>query len=323
MQDLTTKHSYIDIINEFRNLIDFINYDEVLLEKLFQIISNHFNFEAIGIFLNSPDNLKTNTLELFTRSADINTKKIETSFFNSMSKFKQIIKSETKLHYYQHDSITIDLKNELTLPFLFNEKLLGGICIYSSQEILKEDIETFNLIVREFLSIFKLRYIYSEQVFKSSIDALTGLYNRNQFDIGLTQEFNRAERYKTPFSIAMIDIDHFKKINDNFGHQFGDYVLKEIAKIIQHAFRKTDIVYRYGGEEIVIIMPETPVGKAYLPLEKLRKNIVSHNFLDKKVTISIGVAEYKNDTKNGNEIVKNADIKLYQAKQNGRNIVCS
>ena len=69
--------------------------------------------------------------------------------------------------------------------------------------------------------------------------------------------------------------------------------------------------------------PETPVEKAYLPLEKLRKNIVSHNFLDKKVTISIGVAEYKDDTKNGNEIVKNADIKLYQAKQNGRNIVCS
>ena len=91
MQDLATKHSYIDIINEFRNLIDFINYDEVLLEKLFQIISNHFNFEAIGIFLNSPDNLKTNTLELYTRNININTKKIETSFFNSMSKFKQII----------------------------------------------------------------------------------------------------------------------------------------------------------------------------------------------------------------------------------------
>ena len=68
MQDLTTKHSYIDIINEFRNLIDFINYDEVLLEKLFQIISNHFNFEAIGIFLNSPDNLKSNTLEQIGRA---------------------------------------------------------------------------------------------------------------------------------------------------------------------------------------------------------------------------------------------------------------
>lgn len=322
MQNITIENSYIDIINEFRSLVDFINYDEVLYEKMFEIISNHFEFEATGIFFNSPDALKLNTLELYLKNTNLDSKGIETKFFNNMSKFKQIINHEAKAHYFEQNTKNITLENELTIPFMFNEKLLGGICLYSSDKILKDSIDIFNLIIKEFLTIFKLKYIYAEQIFKSSVDSLTGLYNRNQFDIGLEQEFNRAKRYNTPFSIAMIDIDHFKNINDNFGHQFGDYVLKEIAQIIQHVFRKTDIVYRYGGEEIVIIMPETTTEKAHLPLNKLRNNIATHDFDGKNVTISVGIADYTDTLKSKSEIVKNADIKLYQAKESGRNTIC-
>ena len=311
---------YIDIINEFRSLIDFINYKDVLIEKMFQIIDMHFNSIAAGIFFNSPDNLEINSLEFFTRNISLNIKDLEQKFFSSMGKFKQIIKHKTNLHILERNNENIILNNELILPFMFEEKLIGGICIFSDKDILKDEIEVFNFIINEFLSIFKLKYIYAEQVFKSSIDGLTGLYNRNQFDISLNQEFNRSQRYKTPFSLAMIDIDHFKNINDSLGHQFGDFVLKEISKIIQHAFRKTDIVYRYGGEEIVILMPETDSEHAILPLERLREKIANYNFRNKNVTVSIGVAGFDNNN-SAAEILKKADNMLYKAKNSGRNKV--
>ena len=318
MMNYTENTKYIDIINEFRSLIDFINYKDVIVEKMFQIIEKHFEFQAAGVFFNSPDNLEINTLELAVKNITIDTDLIENKFFQSMSEFKQIIKHKTELHIINRNTKKISVNNELILPFMFSDKLIGGICIFSDKDILKDEIEIFNFIINEFLSIFKLKYIYAEQVFKSSVDGLTGLYNRHQFDISLNQEFNRSQRYNTPFTLAMIDIDHFKRINDTCGHQFGDFVLKEISQIIQHAFRKTDIVYRYGGEEIVILMPETDSEHAMLPLERLRQKISSHDFGGKNVTVSIGVADYKNNN-SASEILKSADNMLYQAKNSGRN----
>lgn len=324
MMNCTEKNptsGYLNIINEFRSLIDFINYKDVLIEKMFHIFRNHFSFEAAGIFFNSPDSLEVNTLELCIMNNDIDLEFVEKKFFHAMSEFKQIIKHKIKPHYQTNIRNKTKISEELILPFMFNDKLLGGICVFADKSMLKEDVDTFNFIINELLSVFKLKYIYAEQVFKSSVDSLTGLYNRTQFDINLNQEFNRSQRYNTPFSVAMIDIDHFKNINDTLGHQFGDYVLIEIAKIIQHAFRKTDIVYRYGGEEIVIIMPETDAEHAYLPLERLRKKISKHNFNNKHVTVSLGIADFNNKTLSAAEILKNADKMLYKAKESGRNKV--
>ena len=319
---LLKNNNYIDIINDFRNLIDFINYNDVLIEKMFQILEKHFNFEVTGIFFNSPDIYGINILNLLIKNKNISIKNIEQKFFNQMSEFKQIIKTKSNIIQTQINNYNQkNFENELIVPFLFQNKLLGGICIISENEILKTDISTYNFLINELLSIFKLKYLYSEQIFKSSIDGLTELYNRHQFDINLSQEFNRSQRYNTPFTLAMIDIDYFKNINDNYGHQFGDFVLKEISQIIKNSFRKTDIVFRYGGEEITIIMPETTSKNALLPLEKLRDKISKHNFNNKNVTVSIGVADFNNDIKTPNEILKKADEMLYLAKENGRNQV--
>lgn len=323
MNDFLLKNNnYINIINDFRNLIDFINYNDVLIEKMFHILEKHFNFEGAGIFFNSPDIYGVNTLNLLINNKNSNVKKIEKDFFNRMSEFKQIINTKSNVIQTEiNSSNNKNFENELIVPFLFQNKLLGGICIISENEILKTDISTYNFLINELLSIFKLKYLYSEQIFKSTVDGLTGLYNRHQFDINLNQEFNRSKRYKTPFTLAMIDIDYFKNINDSYGHQFGDFVLKEISQIIQNTFRKTDVVFRYGGEEITIIMPETSSKKALLPLEKLRDKISKHNFNSKNVTISIGVADFNNDIKTSTDILKKADEMLYSAKENGRNQV--
>lgn len=323
MINCVENNNYINIVNEFRSLIDFINYNDVLIEKMFQICKKYFQFDAAGIFFNSPDNLETNTLHLCIKNNSTDIKYIENCFFKEISHYKQVIKQST-VQYYQSNKPQVIKKhkylNEFILPFTFADKLIGGMCIFSEKSMFNQNIDTFNLLISEFLSIFKLKYIFQEQIFKSCVDSLTGLYNRHQFDIGLEQEFNRSKRYKTPFSIAMIDIDHFKHINDTYGHQFGDYVLKEISQIIQHTFRKTDIVYRYGGEEIVIIMPATDSEHAYLPLEKLREKISNTRFKGRHVTVSIGIGEYK-DNLSAKDILKHADEMLYKAKNKGRDRV--
>ncbi|GAB6046053.1 hypothetical protein JCM11957_16520 [Caminibacter profundus] len=119
-------------------------------------------------------------------------------------------------------------------------------------------------------------------------------------------------------SILFFDVDFFKKVNDNYGHEFGDFVLSEIGKTLKNIFRKSDIVGRWGGEEFIVVLPETSFEDAKKVAKKLRKTIENYDFKGKKFTISVGVSEY-----NGNleESLKKADIALYQAKKSGRNQV--
>ncbi len=153
----------------------------------------------------------------------------------------------------------------------------------------------------------------------SQTDQLTKLYNRRFILKALEDEFNRAKRYKTIFSVILFDIDHFKQVNDVFGHNAGDDVLREISQLINNIVRTTDKVSRWGGEEFLILCCETEGEKAKLLAEKLRKNVEKHNFpIDRQVTISGGVSAFNNEI-NITELIEKADEKLYQAKNSGRN----
>jgi len=310
----------VSIINEFRGLSAFINNDIILIENLYDVLNKYIRFDCLGVFFNSPDTQHENDLYLFAKKK-IDFEKINNEFFDKVSGNKQDLR--TKLHLIHKAPLDSEVENcsELFIPLLWDGILLGGIGVYYSDEVIIDDAELFNFIIEECLRVFKLKYMFSEQIHNSAIDGLTGLYNRHQFDIALDREFNRAERYKTKFSLLMLDIDYFKNINDTLGHTFGDYVLKEVAKIINKSLRKTDIIYRYGGEEIAIIMSETGVENANLPAEKLRKEIERYNFNDKNVTVSIGIADY-NQQATPKDIIEQADRMLYRAKQTGRNRVC-
>lgn len=171
--------------------------------------------------------------------------------------------------------------------------------------------------------IKKINFMYSHTRYLSLTDALTGLYNRRHFDRTVEREFLRSKRYNRDLSIAIIDVDFFKKINDEYGHLCGDYILKEVAYLILDNFRKTDIVFRYGGEEFVVLLTETPLQQTRIPLERLRQTIERQTFTYEnkpiKVTISIGVAT--NTASCVNEFLNNADKALYTAKNSGRNTV--
>lgn len=171
--------------------------------------------------------------------------------------------------------------------------------------------------------IKKINFMYSQTRYMSVTDPLTGLYNRRHFEENLEREFLRASRYKSNLSFAIIDVDYFKKVNDTYGHSTGDYVLKEIAYLILKTFRKTDMVFRYGGEEFAVIITETPLEKAVIPLERLRKLVEEYPFnydgKDINVTISIGASDVSKSTESVHKLFDDADKALYKAKENGRN----
>lgn len=155
----------------------------------------------------------------------------------------------------------------------------------------------------------------------SMIDQLTKIYNRRKLDEVLFHEFNRAIRYEKPLSVMLIDIDFFKKINDTHGHQIGDEVLQNVAQIFQDHIRSTDYVGRYGGEEFMIICPETQKDAALILAQKLRQIIEEYPFkVVKSVTVSIGVSEYAPELSVA-DVIEKSDKALYKAKAQGRNQV--
>jgi diguanylate cyclase (GGDEF)-like protein len=166
---------------------------------------------------------------------------------------------------------------------------------------------------------------YHETIFNMTIkDGLTDVSNKRQLDNVLAKEISRAQRHERPLSLLMIDIDHFKDVNDTYGHLAGDSVLKDLAAILQKRLRPDDEVARYGGEEFTAILPETPVAGAVKIAEDLRRLVERHDFVVEgeriRVTVSIGAAELGRGM-TMNAFYKAADEALYEAKHGGRNQV--
>lgn len=155
-------------------------------------------------------------------------------------------------------------------------------------------------------------------------DKVTGLYNRHYFDKTVAREFAAIKSTGRVLSILFIDLDHFKKINDKYGHKTGDDVLRGVAWLIQKACRKTDLVARFGGEEIVVALPNTLAVNALKIAEEIRGIVERQTakILDVAVTVSIGVAAFPEDGDSLKMILERADKALYQAKEKGRNCVC-
>ncbi len=155
----------------------------------------------------------------------------------------------------------------------------------------------------------------------SATDILTQIYNRMAFNDFLDAELQRALRYKTGMSLIMFDIDHFKVVNDTYGHLAGDEVLKALVKVVQLSIRKVDILARWGGEEFMILAPQATLAAAQELAERLRKEIEAHDFsLSGKITVSLGVTTYR-DQDGADSIIKRVDNALYRAKEKGRNRV--
>lgn len=201
---------------------------------------------------------------------------------------------------------------ELIVPGVF---FLGAVFVWLSAKL---SLETA-------IDVMRISVLEEE----SMTDPLTGVLNRRYLDRRLREEIAKARRYRLPLCVMLLDIDHFKQVNDRHGHQAGDRVLAILGKVASEALRETDVLTRYGGEEFLIIAPHTPRTGALEVAERLRKRIESHDFglpaaegvIGSGVTVSIGLACLGEGGKNHEELVRAADENLYLAKQRGRNQV--
>ncbi len=200
-------------------------------------------------------------------------------------------------------------------------RVAGDAFSEQDERILKLLINAFEITLKN----IQLRNQIQAQAIK---DGLMGIFNHRYLKSKLEEEMHRSKRYKSPLTLIITDVDYFKKFNDTHGHLLGDRVLKEIAVILADSVRETDIVARYGGEELAILLPETPLDAACEVAERIRKNIAEYPFIGKDnqpvaMSVSIGVSCLFNEVElEPSELIVRTDTALYRAKHQGRNQIC-
>jgi diguanylate cyclase (GGDEF)-like protein len=161
--------------------------------------------------------------------------------------------------------------------------------------------------------------LYQDLRDAAEIDFLTNIYNRRATQQILIKQFNQFKRYNSVCSLILLDIDHFKTVNDNYGHETGDKVLQDVTEILKTQLRKTDTLGRWGGEEFLCVLPNTNQEKAIEVAEKLRSAVAKNKIVNIACTISLGVKMFDSNDNTVDEAIKHADDVLYKAKHNGRN----
>jgi two-component system, cell cycle response regulator len=226
-----------------------------------------------------------------------------------------------------------ELKSIAVLPLYCRNQLLGSINLGSmdSRRFTRHHATDFLARLGKICGVCLENTINRERLLISGLtDPLTELHNRRYLDRRLTEELSRASRYRQPLSCLFIDADHFKRINDSYGHQAGDSVLRELASRIRSQLRASDVATRYGGEEFALLLPQTGLSEALLLAERIRLEVASSPIpLDDgrelQLTVSIGVSKTlpmlgkSQHQEVGEHLLANADQALYQAKANGRN----
>lgn len=225
------------------------------------------------------------------------------------------------------------IRNLLGIPLYFKDAPLksgGGLFVANkvgNHPFAQEDEELLKILSIESTATIqnaRLHLVVSELATK---DSLTGLCNRRSFSKQLMEEINRATRYHRPFSVMMLDIDYFKKINDAHGHLAGDSILQQLAKILTQQVREIDTVARYGGEEFIVLLPKTILSNALRVGNRMRSIVEQNCFISPnqekmRITISIGIASSSAHVTTAETLIEQADHALYQAKHAGRNQVC-
>ncbi len=211
----------------------------------------------------------------------------------------------------------------LSVPLTVKDRIIGVLNVSKSIPCTfnEGDLELFTALSAQGAIAIDNAILYKLAI----TDGMTKLYLHRYFQQRLDQEIIRSRRYGYRFSLIMIDIDHFKLFNDNYGHQNGDRVLKIVAKIFTECVREVDIPARYGGEEFCVICPEIPISEAEIPAERIRKAIEDHKFFigekEVPIRISIGVSGWPEDATEKLDLIDKADKALYTSKERGRNIV--
>lgn len=279
---------------------------------------NRFQQDEAQFFLNADEDSVEKILWKEVLVKEMSKARKENTCLLPAGEFKLSIEEGKKLrpektHYY-------------SLPINSNENL-SGIIVFAGntmKNLGRDQTKSLLLALEHLGKVLGNSLLFKRARKEADIDALTSLYNRRHFEQRIKDEMERSLRYKQPLALLMMDIDHFKKVNDSLGHQAGDIVLKEMAKVLKRELRGSDYCARYGGEEFSVLMPTTEEDEAFMVAERLRLAIATHSFPMQlpggRLTISIGLAHInEKNFRSIRSFVNLADERLYQAKDEGRN----
>ncbi|PHS71441.1 MAG: GGDEF domain-containing protein [Methylophaga sp.] len=235
--------------------------------------------------------------------------------------------------HYQHQGVQCDVSTGSSKAHSCNYRLemntvwLGELTLTRRKKFSDKDTQVIEDLLCKLIYPLRNCLLYRQSQAAALEDKLTGLNNRGAFDASLKREIGIAQRQRTPMSLIVLDIDHFKAVNDNYGHSSGDKALQALAKAITNTMRTSDIAFRFGGEEFTLILSNTDVEAARLVAERIRVAVSQLTCNDGKrtfgFTISLGISQFKHG-ENCAELFDRADKALYQAKKQGRNqTVCA
>ena len=223
----------------------------------------------------------------------------------------------------------LKLRKVIVVPLVVRSEVRGVFLIGAKEEkgLESVDFSTLTIFANQVGIAIANARLFQKTVELSVIDGLTGFFNQRYFRKRLPEELELARRYAHVLSLAVADIDDFKHYNDRNGHLAGDAALRQVAAIFRKNLRKTDVAFRYGGEEFTVILPATSKEGALIILDKIRREIEEYPFRDGqfqpkgRMTISFGIATYPVDTKKPKELIEFADRAMYQAKKAGKNMI--
>lgn len=328
---LKNKIEELNFLNKLSFLMSSSLNPEIIIDSLVQNLKKTVWFDIFSVMMFDEKEIflkihSHNTLK--KRLLDDLNRNIHKSFARYTGKTSYLNKLPQKASGKSEKVINFPRGLELDFNLEVAGKKLGVLKIirFSNEPFSKDQKSLLSTVSNQLALSLNNAMKHKKYLGLAAHDCLTNTLNRRTFDEIIEREFNRSVRYQAPLSVVMIDLDHFKKINDCWGHQSGDLVLKEVARMVSECLRETDILARYGGEEFVIILPETDIEEAGVLSERIRKAVENYSFNIQegqiKVTLSLGISSYPyTGVKDKDEMVKLADNALYQAKRNGRNIV--
>ena len=326
-------------LNVLRSTINAISTSieiKEIVESAGNNLPNLFDFSSFGVFWKED-------LLLFLYQEDSCPPPFTQEVVKNMMKVFSILEEEP----FEADRITLQvekrklrpkqmmidpkatLKSHLTLPLTVEGEILGCISLNSDQSNAfdAQDLQFLSVIGYQMAATLKHFQRFSSIKNIAIYDTLTGLYNRRYFEDRLGMDAQKSFYGGTPLSLVMVDIDHFKKVNDTFGHTEGDQVLCKISSLLKSSIRKKDTVARYGGEEFILILPEAGLEASFVIAERIRRLIENTLFevgrAQINLTVSMGISNFPSHrAKSKEELIKMADQALYDAKRGGRNKVC-
>lgn len=264
-----------------------------------------------------------NTIALYDITKEICKTLDETKVFSS---FRELISRYVQVEdckFIKHEAELLEYSKYTVLPLRLHQHAIG----YLVADGLKEpDKEKFHILAQQFLLGIKRALLYEKVQELAIKDSLTEVSSRRYLMERFREEITRSDKFNYKFSLLMMDIDHFKDYNDQYGHFVGDAILREVSRAIRENIRQIDLVGRYGGEEFVVILTETDREGARLAAERIRQATQDKKIRvydeDFSITISIGIAVFPQDSRYTQALIDKADQALYQAKLAGRNKVC-